>query len=37
MGYASTLAWVLFAVTAALALVVLRGSRRWVHYAGGAR
>ncbi len=37
MGYASTLAWVLFAVTAALALVVLRSSKRWVHYAGGAR
>ena len=37
MGYASTLAWVLFAITAALALVVLRSSKRWVHYAGGAR
>jgi multiple sugar transport system permease protein len=37
MGYASTLAWVLFAVTAALALLVLRSSKRWVHYAGGAR
>ena len=37
MGYASTLAWVLFAITAVLTLVVLRSSRRWVHYAGGAR
>jgi multiple sugar transport system permease protein len=37
MGYASTLAWVLSAVTAALALLVLRSSKRWVHYAGGAR
>jgi multiple sugar transport system permease protein len=37
MGYASTLAWVLFAITALLAWVVLSSSRRWVHYAGGAR
>lgn len=37
MGYASTLAWVLFAIVLALTLVVLRTSRRWVHYAGMAR
>ncbi|HEX9792566.1 MAG TPA: extracellular solute-binding protein [Planctomycetota bacterium] len=37
MGYASTLAWVLFAVVFALTLVILRSSRRWVHYAGAGR
>lgn len=32
MGYASTLAWVLFFVISALTLIILRSSRRWVHY-----
>ena len=32
MGYASALAWVLFAVVMALTLVVFRSQRRWVHY-----
>ncbi|MFH0944205.1 MAG: extracellular solute-binding protein [Planctomycetota bacterium] len=37
MGYASTLAWVLFAVVLALTLGVLRVSRGRVHYAGAGR
>ncbi len=37
MGYASTLAWVLLAMVALLTLVILRTSRRWVHYAGRPR
>jgi multiple sugar transport system permease protein len=32
MGYASALAWVLFLITLALTAIVLRSSRRWVHY-----
>jgi multiple sugar transport system permease protein len=35
MGYASALAWVLFVVTMVCTLVLIRSSRRWVHYAGG--
>ncbi len=35
MGYASALAWVLFVVTMACTLVMIRTSRRWVHYQGG--
>jgi multiple sugar transport system permease protein len=34
MAYGSTLAWLLFLVTLAVALVVFRTSRRWVYYAG---
>jgi len=34
MAYGATLAWLLFAVTLVLALVVFRTSRRWVYYAG---
>ena len=34
MGYASVLAWVLFALSAAASLVLLRTSHRWVHYSG---
>lgn len=37
MGYASTLAWVLFIIVLILTCIVLRSSRRWVHYAGAAR
>jgi len=32
MGYASAIAWVLFALLALLCLVLLRTSRHWVHY-----
>jgi multiple sugar transport system permease protein len=35
MGYASALAWVLFAITMACTLLIIRGSRRWVFYQGG--
>ncbi len=35
MGYASALAWVLFLITMACTLAIIRGSRRWVHYQGG--
>jgi ABC-type sugar transport system permease subunit/ABC-type glycerol-3-phosphate transport system substrate-binding protein len=34
MGYASTLAWVLFAMVAVCSLVILQSSKSWVHYAG---
>ncbi len=33
-AYASTLAWMLFAIIAALTIVVFTTSRRWVFYAG---
>lgn len=32
MGYASAMAWVLFLLTMAVTLLMLRSSRRWVHY-----
>jgi len=32
MGYASAMAWLLFAIVLALTIVQLRTSRRWVHY-----
>ncbi|HEY0790211.1 MAG TPA: sugar ABC transporter permease [Chthoniobacterales bacterium] len=35
MGYASALAWVLFVIVALVSFLVLRSSRRWVHYGGG--
>jgi len=34
MGYASALAWVLFAVIMTLTLLVLKSSSRWVYYEG---
>ena len=34
MGYASALAWILFAVVLALTLLVIRSSRVWVYYEG---
>jgi len=37
MGYASTLAWVLFVIVFLLTCLLLRSSRRWVHYAGAGR
>jgi multiple sugar transport system permease protein len=35
MGYASAMAWVLFMITMACTIVLVRTSKRWVHYAGG--
>ena len=37
MGYASAMAWVLFLITMACTAVLIRTSRRWVHYQGGFR
>jgi multiple sugar transport system permease protein len=34
MGYASALAWVLFAIILMLSLLILWSSTRWVHYIG---
>jgi multiple sugar transport system permease protein len=35
MGYASALAWILFVIIMICTLLIIRGSRRWVHYQGG--
>lgn len=35
MGYASAMAWVLFGITLACTLVVMRSGSRWVYYGGG--
>ena len=35
MGYASAMAWVLFAITLVCSLVVMKTSARWVYYGGG--
>ncbi|MBI4557380.1 MAG: sugar ABC transporter permease [Candidatus Hydrogenedentes bacterium] len=37
MGYASALAWVLFAIIMALTLMVLKSSKLWVYYEGEQR
>jgi ABC-type sugar transport system permease subunit len=37
MSYGATLAWVLFAITLVVTLILFRTSRRWVYYAGDAR
>lgn len=37
MGYASALAWILFAIILALTLVVFRWSEAWVYYEGSRR
>jgi multiple sugar transport system permease protein len=37
MGYAAALSWVMFVVIMACTLVLIRSSRRWVHYQGGFR
>jgi multiple sugar transport system permease protein len=37
MGYASAMAWILFLVVLACAVVVIRTSDRWVFYQGGFR
>jgi multiple sugar transport system permease protein len=34
MGYASALAWVLFAIVLVFSLLILWSSKRWVHYIG---
>ena len=34
MGYASALAWVLFIITLALTLLIVRSARSWVYYEG---
>ena len=37
MGYASAMAMLLLVVAFAVTLVIIRNSRRWVHYQGAAR
>jgi multiple sugar transport system permease protein len=37
MGYAAALSWVMFVVIMVCTLLLIRGSRRWVHYQGGFR
>ncbi len=37
MGYASAMAWILFVITLAAALLVFKTSARWVYYAGEER
>ena len=37
MGYASALAVLLLGVSFAVTLVIIRNSRRWVHYGGAIR
>ena len=37
MGYASAMAMLLLAVAFALTLLIVRNSRRWVHYSGAVR
>ena len=34
MGYASTLAWVLFLIIVAFTIMIMRSSARWVYYGG---
>ena len=37
MGYASAMAWVMFAIIIVLTLLIFRTSNRWVHYEGEER
>ena len=37
MGYASALAWILFAITLGLTFLIFRTARSWVFYGGGPR
>jgi multiple sugar transport system permease protein len=37
LGYAAALSWVMFLVIMSCTIVLIRGSRRWVHYQGGFR
>lgn len=36
-GYASAIAWALFAIILAFTLILVRSQSRWVHYEGGLR
>ncbi len=35
MGYASAMAWVLFIITMACTVMIIKSSAKWVHYQGG--
>ena len=37
MSYGATLAWLLFAISLALTLLLFRSARHWVYYTGEAR
>jgi multiple sugar transport system permease protein len=37
MGYASAMAWILFAIILGLTLLQMLGARRWVYYEGEVR
>ena len=37
MGYASALAWVLFVIVMVCVVILIRTSKRWVHYQGALR
>lgn len=37
MGYASAMAWVLFAITLVCTLIVFKSSKKWVYYSGEAK
>jgi multiple sugar transport system permease protein len=37
MGYAAALSWVMFLIIMVCTLLLIRSSRRWVHYQGGFR
>ena len=37
MGYASSLAWILLAITLGLSLIILKTSNKWVYYEGDQR
>jgi len=37
LGYASAMAWMLFAIVMAFTLVLIKSSNRWVFYQGGFR
>jgi multiple sugar transport system permease protein len=37
MSYGATLAWVLFAISLVITILLFRSARRWVYYAGEAR
>ncbi len=37
MGYASAMAMLLLGVAFVVTLVIIRNSRRWVHYTGAVR
>lgn len=37
MGYACAMAWILFAITLSLSLLVMWSGKKWVHYDGGGQ